>query len=161
MTTCFQPLPSPLGTLYLAADGHAVRALAFADNWPRIRTTLGDVQECSNGLLRLAAMQLGEYFAGGRREFDLPLHLDGTEFQRRTWQVLRGIPYGETRHYSAQAALLGQPAAVRAVGRTNGLNPISIIIPCHRVIAKSGKLAGYAGGLDAKHYLLQLEAGFK
>ena len=102
-------------------------------------------------------MQLQEYFAGKRTEFDLPLSFSGTEFQQQTWRALLTIPYGETRSYSEQAHLIGNPRAVRAVGRTNGLNPIGIVVPCHRVIGKSGELTGYAGGLDKKRFLLDLE----
>jgi methylated-DNA-[protein]-cysteine S-methyltransferase len=159
MTVCFEERHYRCGTLYLAADAVALRAVAFSTNWPRIKAALGAVQAGSNPVIEQAAQQLHEYFTRQRQTFDLPLHLDGTAFQRRTWQTLQAIPYGETRSYAEQAALLGQPQAVRAVGRTNGLNPLCIIIPCHRVIAKSGKLAGYAGGLEAKQYLLQLEAG--
>jgi methylated-DNA-[protein]-cysteine S-methyltransferase len=148
---------SPVGTLYIAATETAVCALAFDCNWPRLRATLGELQTQGNALTHEAISQLQAYFAGTLRTFALPLHVQGTDFQQRTWQALRNIPYGETRSYSQQAAALGQPQAVRAIGHTNGLNPLSIIVPCHRVIAKSGKLAGYAGGLAAKQYLLALE----
>lgn len=158
MSTIFEIWESPIGRLYVAADETTVRALAFAGNWPRIHSSLGIVQEGSNRLTQQTITQLQEYFAGERQVFDLPLHLAGSEFQRRTWQALQEIPYGETRSYSEQADAIGQPDAVRAIGHTNGLNPFSIIIPCHRVIAKSGKLAGYAGGIAAKQYLLQLES---
>lgn len=157
MDICFQSWQAPVGRLYIAADTAALRAVAFESNWPRIRATLGAIQEQTNPLIGQAIAQLQAYFARERQTFDLPLHLAGTQFQQRAWQVLRDIPYGATRSYSAQASAIGQPQAVRAIGHTNGLNPISIIVPCHRVIAKSGKLTGYAGGLDAKHYLLQLE----
>ncbi len=157
MDICFQSWEAPLGRLTIAADAAALRAVAFEGNWPRIRATLGDMQAQSNPLIEQAIAQLQAYFARQRQTFDLPLHLAGTAFQQRTWQALRDIPYGETRSYSEQAHAIGQPQAVRAIGHTNGLNPISIIVPCHRVIAKSGKLTGYAGGLDAKRYLLQLE----
>ncbi|OQX01398.1 MAG: cysteine methyltransferase [Thiothrix lacustris] len=158
MSIGFETWESPIGTLIIAANAEAVCAVAFESNWPRIRATLGNVQAQSDALTRAAISQLQAYFAGTRRTFDLPLSVRGTDFQQRTWQVLREIPYGETRSYSEQAAAIGQPQAVRAIGHTNGLNPISIIVPCHRVIAKSGKLAGYAGGLAAKQYLLALEA---
>jgi len=157
MNIGFATWESPIGTLTIAATDEAVCAVAFDSNWQRIRTTLGEVPAHSNALTRAAINQLQAYFAGTRRTFDLPLSVHGTDFQQRTWQVLRDIPYGEIRSYSEQAAAIGQPQAVRAIGHTNGLNPISIIVPCHRVIAKSGKLAGYAGGLAAKAYLLALE----
>lgn len=158
MSTVFEIWESPIGCLYVAADETAVRALAFANNWPRIHSSLGIVQAGSNSLTQQTITQLQEYFAGERKAFSLPLRLVGSEFQRRTWQALQEIPYGETRSYSEQADAIGQPDAVRAIGHTNGLNPLSIIIPCHRVIAKSGKLAGYAGGIAAKQYLLKLES---
>jgi methylated-DNA-[protein]-cysteine S-methyltransferase len=101
--------------------------------------------------------QLDEYLAGRRRDFDLPLELDGTEFQRLCWEELRRIPYGETRSYSEQARRIGRPAAVRAVGHANHDNPIGVIVPCHRVIGANGALTGYAGGLAMKRTLLELE----
>lgn len=158
MGICFERWESPIGSLVIAADETALLALAFDANWPRIRTTLGDMQEGGNALTQQTITQLQEYFTGNRQGFDLPVRLYGSEFQRKVWQALQEIPYGETRSYSEQAQAIGQPNAVRAIGTTNGLNPISIIIPCHRVIAKSGKLAGYAGGVAAKQYLLQLES---
>jgi methylated-DNA-[protein]-cysteine S-methyltransferase len=101
--------------------------------------------------------QLDEYLAGRRRDFDLPLETDGTEFQRLCWEALRRIPYGETRTYSGLAREIGRPKAVRAVGHANHDNPIGVIIPCHRVIGANGSLTGYAGGLDMKRALLELE----
>jgi methylated-DNA-[protein]-cysteine S-methyltransferase len=153
----FQQITSPLGNLYLVADETNLRAVAFDSNWPRIRESLGAMQEQRNPLLERTEQQLQEYFADQRTAFDLPIQFSGTNFQQQTWRALLGIPYGETRSYSEQAKLLGKPNAVRAIGRTNGLNLISIVVPCHRVIAKSGQLAGYAGGLEAKRFLLGLE----
>jgi methylated-DNA-[protein]-cysteine S-methyltransferase len=101
--------------------------------------------------------QLAEYFAGSRRQFDLPLDAIGTDFERRVWEALVEIPYGETRTYGGIAAAIGRPQACRAVGRANGLNPIPIIIPCHRVIGSDGSLTGYGGGLHIKRFLLRLE----
>jgi methylated-DNA-[protein]-cysteine S-methyltransferase len=101
--------------------------------------------------------QLDEYLAGRRRTFDLPLDPRGTEFQRLCWDALQAIPYGETRSYSAQARTIGRPSAIRAVGRANHDNPIGVIIPCHRVLGADGSLTGYAGGLDMKRTLLELE----
>lgn len=158
MNTNVETWESPIGILYIAATDYALCALAFDSNWQRIRATLGNVKAQSNALTQAAISQLQAYFAGTRRCFALPLELHGTDFQLRTWQALREIPYGKTLSYSEQAQMIGQPQAVRAIGHTNGLNPVSIIVPCHRVIAKSGKLAGYAGGLAAKEYLLALEA---
>ena len=101
--------------------------------------------------------QLAEYFAGRRRDFDLPLEPIGTDFQQRCWRALVEIPYGETRTYAAQAAAVGRPGAFRAVGRANHDNPIAVVIPCHRVVGSNGSLTGYAGGLDLKRRLLELE----
>jgi methylated-DNA-[protein]-cysteine S-methyltransferase len=108
-------------------------------------------------LLREAAMQLQHYLAGKRKSFDLPLAPDGTEFQQTVWSALQVIPYGETRSYVEVAKRVGRPKAARAVGMANNKNPIPIFIPCHRVIGANGKLVGYAGGLDVKQYLLNLE----
>ena len=108
-----------------------------------------------------AAHQLEEYFAGTRTTFDLPLDLHGTTFQRAAWQALAEIPYGETRTYAEQAARLGRPAAARAVGAANGRNPLSIVLPCHRVIGSDGALRGFAGGLDVKAALLAFEQSAK
>lgn len=104
-----------------------------------------------------ACRQLRAYFSGGLREFDLPLDLRGTPFQKRVWQVLRRIPYGKTRSYRDVAAEIGSPSATRAVGGANGRNPVAIIVPCHRVIAADGSLGGYGGGLPVKKLLLSLE----
>ncbi|MBU2699947.1 methylated-DNA-[protein]-cysteine S-methyltransferase [Sporomusaceae bacterium BoRhaA] len=108
-------------------------------------------------LLREAAMQLQHYLAGKRKSFDLPFAPDGTEFQQNVWSALQVIPYGETRSYVEVAKRVGRPKAARAVGMANNKNPIPIFIPCHRVIGANGKLVGYAGGLDVKQYLLNLE----
>jgi methylated-DNA-[protein]-cysteine S-methyltransferase len=107
--------------------------------------------------LPAAGTQLAEYAGGDRRSFALPLAPRGTEFERRVWQALTEIPYGETRSYAEIAAAIGSPAACRAVGRANGRNPIAIVIPCHRVIGSDGSLTGYGGGLDLKRFLLDLE----
>ena len=104
-----------------------------------------------------AERELAEYFEGTRRSFDVALDPDGTPFQRSAWQVLRTIPYGATMSYGEQAAALGDPNRARAVGAANGRNPISIIVPCHRVVASSGALTGFAGGLDTKQWLLAHE----
>jgi methylated-DNA-[protein]-cysteine S-methyltransferase len=101
--------------------------------------------------------QLEQYFDGHRTEFDLPLTLDGTAFQRRVWTALRGIPYGRTLSYGQLADQIGQPSAARAVGLANGKNPIGIIVPCHRVVGADGSLTGYGGGIERKHYLLAHE----
>ena len=108
-------------------------------------------------LLRQAAQQLREYFAGTRREFTLPLAPEGTDFQKKVWEALRTIPYGETRTYKQIAEQIGHNKSFRAVGMANNRNPISVVVPCHRVIGYDGKLTGYAGGLDAKERLLGIE----
>jgi methylated-DNA-[protein]-cysteine S-methyltransferase len=159
MTICYQEIPTPLGRLYIAADSDNLRAIAYAGNWKRKKRTLGEVKRGRNKIIDQTQAQLQEYFEKKRTTFDLPIAFSGTEFQTQTWQALLTIPYGETRSYSDQAHLIGRPSAVRAVGRTNGLNPISIVVPCHRVVGKSGKLTGYAGGLDKKQFLLDLESG--
>ena len=110
-------------------------------------------------LLRAAREALLAYFAGERRDFDLPLAPAGTDFQRAVWDALRAIPYGQTRTYGEIAAAVGRPKAVRAVGQANHVNPLPIFIPCHRVVGKGGALTGYAGGLDLKRALLALESG--
>ncbi|MDR0466775.1 MAG: methylated-DNA--[protein]-cysteine S-methyltransferase [Deltaproteobacteria bacterium] len=110
-------------------------------------------------LIRRAFDQIEEYLAGGRTSFDLPLRAEGTPFMLRVWEELCGIPYGETRSYKDIAAAVGRPGAARAVGMANNRNPIALIIPCHRVIGADGSLTGYAGGLDLKRRLLELEAG--
>jgi methylated-DNA-[protein]-cysteine S-methyltransferase len=107
--------------------------------------------------LAAAARQLTEYFAGQRTEFDLPLEMAGTDFQRRVWAALREIPYGETVSYGELARGLGQASASRAVGLANGKNPFAVVVPCHRVVGSDGSLTGYGGGLDRKRFLLALE----
>lgn len=158
MKICYQIVSSPIGDLYIAADTMNLRTVVFKNEWEAIKVKLGEVHNESNSLIQKTQTQLREYFAKERTEFDLPVTFSGTPFQKQTWQALLTIPYGETRSYSYQAELIGNPKAVRAVGRTNGLNPMAIIVPCHRVIGKSGKLTGYAGGLDKKEFLLKLES---
>lgn len=150
-------IPSPVGALTLVANDRALVAVLWERENPA-RVRLGETVACrDHPLLCLAAAQLGEYFAGDRRHFDLPLAFHGTDFQRATWQELLKIPYGDTRSYAALATALGRPGAARAVGAANARNPISIIAPCHRVIGANGALTGFAGGLAAKQALLALE----
>ena len=139
---------SPVGNLRLVSDGGFLTRLERAE--PQNRR-----DDCD--LLRRAAQELDEYFAGTRRSFDLPLKPEGTPFQLAAWEALCRIPYGETRSYAQQAASIGRPGAARAIGQANHRNPISIFIPCHRVIGASGRLTGYGGGLDMKAFLLALE----
>ena len=128
------------------------------DPHPLWRTARGRGRALFHPLLRRAEEQLGESFAGQRKEFDLPLAPAGTPFQQCCWQALCAIPYGRTRSYGAQAKAVGNPKASRAVGMANNRNPLPIVIPCHRVVGSSGKLVGYAGGLGIKEALLALEA---
>lgn len=140
-------VPTPVGTLCVCSDGDAVTGIHFGAGEPG--------EACP--VTGQARQQLTEYFAGQRREFDLPLAPAGTDFQRRVWELLREIPYGETVTYGELARRLGNPRAARAVGMACNRNPIAIVVPCHRVVGSTGSLTGYAGGLDAKAFLLKLE----
>ncbi|MDR2041425.1 MAG: methylated-DNA--[protein]-cysteine S-methyltransferase [Tannerella sp.] len=144
---------SPAGILRVAENGKAITHIQWAGTQPAPAET---AQE-PTPLLREAARQLSEYFAGQRRTFDLPLAPQGTAFQLRTWQALREIPYGQTRSYKQVAEAIGCPKGARAVGGANNRNPVSILTPCHRVIGADGRPVGYAGGLEAKKWLLALE----
>ncbi len=124
----------------------------------RLERMLGAVlEEGRSDLLDSAARQLDDFFAGKRRSFSIPLHAAGTDFQRRVWDALQSIPYGTTISYAQLAREVGRPSAVRAIAGAVGANPMSIFVPCHRVIGSDGALTGYAGGLEAKHFLLELE----
>ena len=159
MTIVYHPLTSPKGLIHIAADENRLLTVSYGShNWQKLQTRLGEIRQGENTITRKARRQLQEYFDGNRKTFELPLNFDGTPFQNRAWKALLTIPYGETRSYSEQAAIMGNPKAVRAVGTANGKNPIGIIIPCHRVIGKAGNLSGYAGGVAIKQFLLQLEA---
>ena len=151
MTTFTATVDSPCGPLVLTSDGAALTRLLF--------DALVDPAWSTNtdAVLEKTSQQLGEYFAGTRTAFDLPLAPSGTPFQVTTWLALREIPYAETINYGQLALRIGNPKASRAVGLANGRNPISIIVPCHRVIGANGSLTGYGGGLDRKRTLLDLE----
>lgn len=150
-------LDSPLGPLTLAAaDGTLCGLYLEAQRHRPPQDTFGDRDP---GPFVDAVTQLAEYFAGTRTDFDLPITLAGTEFQRQVWAGLRQIPYGRTVSYGELADRLGQPSASRAVGLATGKNPLSIIVPCHRVVGSTGALTGYAGGLDRKRFLLDFERG--
>jgi len=147
---------SPVGPLLLAGDADALRLVSFESSkhaappqadWKQDKAPFAEV-----------VRQLQAYFRGELREFDVPLALQGTEFQRRVWNALRGIPYGETISYLQLAERIGNPKAVRAVGLANGSNPIPIIVPCHRVIGSDGSLTGFGGGISTKKKLLELES---
>jgi len=163
--TIFRVVPSPVGALTLVAERdaetceRALAALLFERHahGPE-RTDAWCADDGTTIVLAEAARQLDEYFAGERRTFDLPLAPRGTPFQQRVWSALRDMPYGATTSYGALALRLGDPNATRAVGAANGRNPISIIVPCHRVIGASGSLTGFGGGLERKRWLLEHEA---
>ena len=147
--------PSPLGPLRLIARGDALAALIMD---PPAEPPPDAEERVEHPVLTAAILQLGEYFAGTRQVFELPLAPVGTEFQRRVWAALQEIPYAETITYGALSCSLGDPLATRAVGLANGRNPIGLIIPCHRVIGQRGALTGYAGGVARKRWLLDHEA---
>ena len=157
MTYFSKAIWSPVGELTLVADESGLAAILWEDDKPD-RVRLGALTEkADHPVLVETELQLGEYFAGERRTFDVPLSFAGTDFQKRVWAALLAIPFGETRSYGEIADQLGNPGASRAVGAANGRNPISIIAPCHRVVGSNGKLTGFAGGLEAKAFLLDLE----
>lgn len=145
-------LSTPFGELTVSATASAVVAVEFPG---RAKTRVSD--NSPTGVLADAVRQLEEYFAGVRTEFDLPVEVDGTDFQRQAWSVLSQIPHGQTISYAEQARRMGRPTAVRAVGAANGRNPVPVIVPCHRVIGANGSLTGFAGGLDIKTWLLAHE----
>jgi methylated-DNA-[protein]-cysteine S-methyltransferase len=171
-------MSTPIGPLELVAGPAGLRAILWpGEDGSRVARAVGSTAlpdpsddaaggaDASSGDPRAqehldrAEVQLAEYFEGNRRTFDLDLDPAGTDFQLRAWRVLRTIPYGQTISYGEQAAELGEPGAARAVGAANGRNPLSIVVPCHRVVAASGALTGFAGGLDTKAWLLDHERG--
>lgn len=153
----YKIIPSPVGKLTLVSRDSALVAILWEKDRPG-RVRLGTMQEANDDATLLEVeRQLNQYFAGKRDSFDVPISFIGTEFQKKVWNALLGIPYGETRTYLQIATQIGNPKAVRAVGAANGKNPISIIAPCHRVIGTSGELTGFAGGLAAKETLLLIE----
>lgn len=153
-------LQSPLGNLRLQSDGVALTGLYMEGEMESAAAPPPPAAGTPEiAALAAAGHQLQQYFAGTRRGFDLPLNAAGTPFQRRVWQALLEIPYGATWSYGRLARHLGSPAAARAVGLANGSNPISIVIPCHRVIGANGSLTGYGGGLPRKRWLLTHERG--
>jgi methylated-DNA-[protein]-cysteine S-methyltransferase len=147
-------IESPIGPLFAAGDDRGLSCLLCENEYePDIK----EGWEEDAAFFKDVAEQLNAYFSGDRTEFDLKLNFRGTEFQNEVWRELLRIPYGRTTSYGEMATRIGKPKAVRAVGAANGRNPIGIIIPCHRVIGKTGKLVGFGGGLDAKEFLLALE----
>ena len=154
-TVCFKKYQSPIGDLFLYSHENKLVAVLF-DAKTRMFQSVNLLEQTS-AIIEKAIVQLEEYFAGKRVEFDLDLELTGTDFQKKAWQALTTIPFGQTVTYGEQARKINAEKAVRAIGAANGKNPISIIVPCHRVIGANGKLTGYAGGLDTKSKLLALE----
>ncbi len=155
MTATHTAIDSPIGELTLVARDGVLSGIYFPGHWhmpaPEVFGTL------SERGFEQAQQQLGEYFAGERTEFGLATAVAGGEFQRRVWKLIDRIPYGETTTYGEMAQELGDPALAREVGSAVGRNPLSIVVPCHRVVGKDGKLTGYAGGLERKRFLLELE----
>ena len=141
-------IETPIGRLALCADGDGLCALRFA--------ATGEEMDAAPVLMQ-AERELEEYFAGRRTTFSVPLSMQGTPFQMAVWEALRAIPYGETRTYASLARQIGHPRACRAVGMANHVNPLPILVPCHRVLGADGRLTGYAGGLNVKKFLLKLE----
>jgi methylated-DNA-[protein]-cysteine S-methyltransferase len=149
-------IESPVGPLLIAGNDAGLQLIEF--HAPRHPMAHGDGwREGDHAVLRQAQAQLAEYFAGQRRDFDLPLAPQGTEFQREVWWELANIPFGGTISYAELALRVGRPTATRAVGAANGRNPLPIVLPCHRVIGADGSLTGFGGGLPTKQFLLQLE----
>lgn len=157
MSLAWKIMESPVGKLKLVASDKGLAAILWENDRPR-RVRLDDlVEDEQHPILVKTEGQLREYFAGKRKEFSIALDMQGSRFQKDVWEALLAIPFGETRSYGQLAKQLGNPRATRAVGAANGRNPISIIVPCHRVIGSSGKLTGFAGGLETKAHLLDLE----
>jgi len=149
-------LNTPLGPLQLSASGAGLTGV-YMQAHKQCPGTLHGENNPEHPVLVRAAQQLRAYFAGEANDFDLPLDAQGTAFQTRVWNALQTIPYGETRSYAQLAEMVGAPKAARAVGLANGRNPLSIVVPCHRVIGADGSLTGYGGGLENKRFLLKLE----
>lgn len=154
-TTATITYDSPVGRLTLIASEIGLRAVLWDGDAPA-RPRLATLPRVAP-VLEEACRQLDDYFAGRRTSFDLPLDLQGTPFQQDAWRALAEIPFGETRTYAQQAGRLGRPSASRAVGAANGRNPLSIVLPCHRVVGSDGSLTGFAGGLETKRWLLEHE----
>lgn len=153
-------IESPVGDIVALSDGASLHALLFSDSNPEDCLKMRgytDFQEGTDEVILCLSLQLSEYFAGSRKEFDLPLKLETTSFRKKSWNALLTIPYGETRSYGEQAKSMKRPKAARAVGQANNKNPISIVIPCHRVVSANGHLTGYEWGMDKKKWLLDHE----
>jgi len=157
MSYVFTTFQSPVGELKLVASDKGLAAVLWENDNSRRVPLSAMTRDDAHPVLVQTRHQLGQYFAGKLQRFMLPLNFVGTDFQKQVWQALLTIPFGETRSYGQIAQQIGKPKAVRALGAANGRNPISIITPCHRVIGSNGKLTGFAGGLEAKACLLQIE----
>jgi methylated-DNA-[protein]-cysteine S-methyltransferase len=157
MAYVFKKAASPVGELTLVASERGLVAILWENDDPGRVRLAALAEQSDHPVLIEAQVQLADYFAGRRRSFDLPLDFQGTDFQKQVWAALLAIPFGETRSYGDLARAVGRPTAFRAVGAANGRNPISIVAPCHRVIGANGALTGFAGGLEAKRYLLRHE----
>jgi methylated-DNA-[protein]-cysteine S-methyltransferase len=158
MALSFKFVESPLGRLKLAASSKGLAAILWENDSPERVPLTEMVEDPNHPVLLETERQLREYLSGQRRDFSIPLDVHGTAFQKDVWQALLRIPFGETRTYGELASEIGRPQASRAVGAANGRNPLSIVVPCHRVIGASGKLTGFAGGLEIKARLLDLES---
>jgi methylated-DNA-[protein]-cysteine S-methyltransferase len=153
----YTTVESPIGELLLLGDGEVLHGLYMQASRKPVR--IRPAWQRDDAAFADAREQLAEYFAGERTSFDLPMQLEGSAFQRTVWHALTRIPYGQTISYGELARRVGRPAASRAVGLANGRNPISIVVPCHRVIGSSGALTGYGGGIERKRWLLAHERG--
>lgn len=156
----YQIIPSPVGELLVIVGGEKLHGILWKSDLENesTRACVNSMKQVTkDDLIDEVGRQLQEYFSLKRKQFDLPIEFNGTPFQQAVWKGLLDIPYGETASYQEQAFALGDKNKVRAVGTANGANPISVVVPCHRVIGKNGSLTGYAGGLAAKQLLLQLE----
>lgn len=156
-TTYYTHIDSPLGPLLVTSNGDALTSLTMTQH--KHGVTMAPDWVSDEAPFAAVRTQLDAYFAGTLRVFDLPLHASGTAFQQRVWQALLDISFGHTQSYGALAKRIGKPKAARAVGLANGRNPISIIVPCHRVIGANGSLTGYGGGIERKRWLLNHEQG--
>lgn len=153
----FKEISSPVGVLKLIGTDSGLAAILWENDDPNRIRLKSVVEKKDHPILEETEAQLKAYFAGELEKFSLPLDFAGTEFQKKVWKALLTIPFGQTRSYQQIAQQIGHPKAVRAVGAANGKNPISIVVPCHRVIGANGKLTGFAGGLPIKKYLLDIE----
>ena len=154
----YKTMSSPIGKLHIIADDKNLRFISFNKNFlKKVNINAESLSSKKSSIIEKTIKQIKQYFALKRKSFELPITFSGTLFQNKTWNALKKIPYGKTICYQQQAKMIKNPKAARAIGRANGMNPLSIVIPCHRVIGKSGNLIGFGGGLSTKKYLLKLE----